>query len=376
MEIGHWKAMHRAGVRVPGISCVLLSLLAILAAGGRLTQAQTASTASPSQNSSQPPVVTPPAPLTVSPKAQQDMREYEESQASSQKQPMSSSSVAEQRAFWDRRQKTISDDLLRNYPVQIEESKMAGVPVLLLSPMKMEDRNRTRILINVHGGAFNTDAGTLVENIPIVNLTGIRVIAVKYRLAPESPFPAGVDDAIAVYKEVLKTYTPQNVGLYGTSAGAALTAETAAKIKQLGLPMPAALGFFSGWADFSIPGDSMSWFSIGGLRATKSADSLLRSNPYVGHADLKDPILSPLYSDLKGYPPTLCITGTRDFLLSGTTLYHRALLQAGVDAQLIVFEAMPHAHWIMYHDTPEAAEAFKYMAAFFDQKVGRPVAGN
>src|ERR1700719_1155204 len=142
MEVGHWKAMHRAGVRVPGISCVLLSLLAILAAGGRLTQAQTASTASPSQNSSQPPVVTPPAPLTVSPKAQQDMREYEESQASSQKQPMSSSSVAEQRAFWDRRQKTISDDLLKHYPVQIEESKMAGVPVLLLSPMKMEDRNR------------------------------------------------------------------------------------------------------------------------------------------------------------------------------------------------------------------------------------------
>ncbi len=304
------------------------------------------------------------------------MLEYEQTQASSQKQPMSSSTVAEQRAFWDRRQKTISDDLLKSYPVQIEESKMAGIPVLLLSPMKMEDKNRTRVLINVHGGAFNTDAGTLVENIPIVYLTGIRVIAVKYRMAPENPFPAAVDDAIAVYREVLKTYKPQNIGLYGTSAGAALTAETAAKIKQLGLPMPAALGFFSGWADFSIPGDSMSWFTIGGLRATKNADTLLRSNPYVGHTDLKDPILSPLYSDLKGYPPTLCITGTRDFLLSGTTIYHRALLQAGVDARLVVFEAMPHAHWIMYHDTPEAAEAFRDMAKFFDQNVGKPVASN
>lgn len=304
------------------------------------------------------------------------MREYEATQSSSQKQPMASSSVADQRAFWDRRQKTISDDLLKSYPVQIEESKMAGVPVLLLSPMKLEDRNRTRILINVHGGAFNTDAGTLVENIPIVNLTGIRVIAVKYRMAPENPFPAAVDDAIAVYKEVLKTYKPQDIGLYGTSAGAALTAETAAKIKQLGLPMPAALGFFSGWADFSIPGDSMAWFTIGGLRSTKSNDNLLRGNPYVGHTDLKDPILSPVYSDLKGYPPTLCITGTRDLLLSGTTLYHRALLQAGDDAQLIVFEGMPHAHWIMYHDTPEAAEAFNYMARFFDQKVGKSASGN
>ena len=253
---------------------------------------------------------------------------------------------------------------------------MAGIPVLLPSPMNTEERNRSRVLINVHGGAFNTDAGSLVENIPIVYLSGIKVIAVKYRLAPENPFPAGVEDAIAVYKEVLRSYKPQNIGLYGTSAGAALTAETAAKIKQLGLPMPAALGFFSGWADFSLPGDSMSWFTIGGLRAFQSSDTLLRSNPYVGNTDLKDPILSPLYSDLKGYPPTLCITGTRDFLLSGTTLYHRALLHAGVDAELIVFEAMPHAHWIMYHDTPEAAEAFSDMAKFFDQKVGRSVAGN
>ena len=70
------------------------------------------------------------------------------------------------------------------------------------------------------------------------------------------------------------------------------------------------------------------------------------------------------------------IIGTRDFLLSGTTLYHWALLRAEVDAELVVFEAMPHAHWIMYHDTPEAAEAFNDMAKFFDQKVGKSAAGN
>jgi monoterpene epsilon-lactone hydrolase len=354
----------------------LFKRLAIIAAIGTSVPAQTLPTAPQVQIANPQPVATPPVPKTVSSKAQQDMQEYEEAQNSSQKQPFFSSSVAEQRAFWDRRQKTMSEDMLKSYPVQIEESKMAGVPVLLLSPMKMEDRNRARILINVHGGAFNTDAGSLVENIPIVYLSGIRVIAVKYRLAPENPFPAAVEDAIAVYNEVLKNYKPQNIGLYGTSAGAALTAETAAKIKQLGLPMPAALGFFSGWADFSLPGDSMSWFTIGGLAAKKSGDDLLRSNPYVGHTDLKDPVLSPLYSDLKGYPRTLCITGTRDFLLSGTTLYHRALLHAGVDAELVVFEAMPHAHWIMYHDTPEAAEAFSDMARFFDQKVGGSVAGN
>jgi epsilon-lactone hydrolase len=354
----------------------LLSVLAIVVTIGKSAQAQAPPAVPQGQTANPQPVATPPAPKTVSPKAQQDMQEYEESQVSSKKQPSFSSSVTDQRTFWDRRQKTISADMLKSYPIRIEESKMAGIPVLLLSPMNMDERNRSRILINVHGGAFNTDAGSLVENIPVVYLSGIRVIAVKYRLAPENPFPAAVEDAIAVYNEVLKNYKPQNIGLYGTSAGAALTAETAAKIKQLGLPMPAALGFFSGWADFSLPGDSMSWFTIGGLAAKKSGDDLLRSNPYVGHTDLKDPVLSPLYSDLKGYPPTLCITGTRDSLLSGTTLYHRALLHAGVDAELVVFEAMPHAHWIMYHDTPEAAEAFSDMARFFDQKVGGSVAGN
>jgi acetyl esterase/lipase len=354
----------------------LLSLLATVAAVGRLTQAQTPQAAPQAQATNPPPLTAPPAPKTVSSKAQEEMKEYEASQTSSLKQPFASSTVAEQRGFWDQRQKTMSEDMLKNYPVRIEESKMGGVSVLLISSLKMEDKNRNRILINVHGGAFNTDAGSLIENIPIVYLAGIEVIAVKYRLAPENPFPAGLDDAIVVYKEVLKKYDPRNIGLYGTSAGATLTSETAAKIKQLGLPLPAALGFFSGWAAFSLQGDSMSWFTIGGLRVTKSADEMQRFNPYVGKTDPKDPVLSPLYSDLKGYPPTLCITGTRDLLLSGTTLYHRALLQAGVNAQLVVFEGMPHAHWLMYHDTPEAAEAFTYMAKFFDRYVGRAVGSN
>ena len=96
-----------------------------------------------------------------------------------------------------------------------------------------------RVLINLHGGGFTTDSGSLTESIPIANLTHTKVVAVLYRLAPEHPFPAAVDDSVAVYKELLKTYKPQHIAIYGASAGGILTGEVAVKIKQLGLPLPA-----------------------------------------------------------------------------------------------------------------------------------------
>lgn len=91
-------------------------------------------------------------------------------------------------------------------------------------------------------------------------------------------------------------------------------------------------------------------------------------NEYAGSTDLRDPVLSPIFADLHGMPPTLLVTSTRDLLLSNTTIFHRALLRAGNDAQLVVFEALPHAFW--YHfQLPETREALELMAKFFDQKL-------
>jgi len=90
----------------------------------------------------------------------------------------------------------------------------------------------------------------------------------------------------------------------------------------------------------------------------------------VGNTDARDPVLSPLFADLKGWPPSLSVTSTRDILLSGTTMFHRALLAAGDDADLVVFEALPHAFW--YHfQLPETQQALEMMAKFFDQTVGK-----
>jgi monoterpene epsilon-lactone hydrolase len=119
-------------------------------------------------------------------------------------------------------------------PNQLVEDKIAGVPVRIVTPEGLPDANRDKVLLNLHGGGFNSDSGSYTESIPIAGYAKIKVVAVLYRLAPEHPFPAAVDDSVAVYKELLKTYKPEHIVIYGTSAGAILTAEVAAKLKQLG----------------------------------------------------------------------------------------------------------------------------------------------
>ena len=256
------------------------------------------------------------------------------------------------------------------YPVKIGSETIAGVPVRVIDPIDAKPMHPDRVLINLHGGGFNSDSGSFTESIPIANLTHTRVISVLYRLAPEHPFPAGVDDVVAVYRQLLKRYKPAKIGIYGTSAGAILTAEVASKFKQLGLPMPGALGIFSGMGDFSLQGDSIAMYALNGLSGHLDIPGPARNTEYVGSIDPKDPVLSPIYADLHGFPPTLLITSGRDLLVSGTTTLHRAFLRAGVDARLVEFEGLPHAFW---NDVslPESKEAYGYMAGFFDRELGK-----
>ena len=256
-------------------------------------------------------------------------------------------------------------------PNQLVEDQIAGVPVRIVTPEGMPEGNRDKVLMNLHGGGFDSDSGSYTESIPIAGYTRMKVIAVLYRLAPELPFPAAVDDAVAVYKELLKTYKPEHIAVYGTSAGAILTAEVAAKLKQLGLPLPAALGVFSGMGDAARAGDSIAMYALHGLSGhLEEPDLTPHASPYAGATDPKDPILSPIYSDLHGLPPTLFVTSGRDLLLSGTANLHRAYLNAGVDARLVVFDALTHAFW---YDPklPEAIEANHMMAKFFLEQLSK-----
>jgi epsilon-lactone hydrolase len=305
-----------------------------------------------------------PVPTTISPEAQKMLA-----------RPISDAAVpeslSERRAktnAWQSRAGAKSRSL---YPVNIQGETIAGVPSKVITPLTSPENKRNRVLINVHGGGFNVDSGSLTETIPIANLAQTKVIAVLYRMAPEHPFPAAVEDTVAVYKELLKTYEPRNIALYGTSAGAILTAEVAVKLRQLGLPLPRALGIFSGNGDFSRVGDSNAIYALAGFSGPlKPPSKELILSPYVGTTNPKDPVLSPVYANLTGFPPTLFITSTRDLLLSGTTILHRAFLRAGVDAQLVVFEALPHAFW-NDAELPESKEAYGIVTAFFDKNLGQ-----
>lgn len=305
-----------------------------------------------------------PVPKTISPEAQKTLaRQVSDAPVKE--------SLAERRSKTDTWQARAGAEFRAIYPVNVSEAKIGGVPCKVITPTSLPESNRDRVLINIHGGGFNSDSGSLTETVPIASLTQTKVIAVLYRLAPEHPFPAAVDDTVAVYKELLKKYKPEHIGLYGTSAGAILTAEVASELRKLGLPLPAALGVFSGLGDFSRLGDSWAIYSLNGFSGPLTPpDKKPHDSPYVGSTDPKDPVLSPLYANLSGFPPTLFISSTRDALLSGTTILHRAFLRAGVDAQLVVFEALPHAFWNNAH-LPETKEADGLMAAFFDKHLSK-----
>lgn len=302
-----------------------------------------------------------PLPPTVSPEAQKVLARKVSDAAMPQ-------TLAQRRSGTDAWQARAGEASKAIYPVTVKNDTMAGVPVRIVDPPS--DAHPDRVLINLHGGGFNSDSGSLTESVPIANLTQTRVVAVLYRLAPEYPFPAAVNDAVAVYKVLLKTYKPTHVAIYGTSAGAILTAEVAVRLKQLGLPLPGALGVFSGMGDFALLGDSFAMYALNGLSGHLDIPGPPRNAEYVGTANPKDPVLSPMYADLRGLPPTLFITSGRDLLLSGTTTLHRAFLRQGVDAQLVVFEALPHAFW---NDVslPESKEAYGYMADFFTKQLSR-----
>jgi len=305
-----------------------------------------------------------PVPTTISPEAQQVLARVISDAARTE-------TLEQRRTGTDKWQAGAGEASKKLYPVNVTADTLAGVPVRVVTPLTIAPEKTGRVLINLHGGGFNSDSGSLTESIPIANLTGTKVIAVLYRLAPEHPFPAAIDDAVAVYKELLKSYKPGHIGIYGTSAGAILTAEVTVMLKQLGLPLPGATGIFSGMGDFSQVGDSIAIYALNGFSGHLDLPKPgVRNVEYAGSTDPKDPILSPLYADLAGFPPTLFITSGRDLLLSGTTILHRAYLRAGVDAQLVVFEALPHAFW-NNPALPESKEAGHLMAAFLDKHLGK-----
>jgi acetyl esterase/lipase len=264
------------------------------------------------------------------------------------------------------------------YAVNMKPQMLAGVPVLSVSPKNgITARNRARILINLHAGGFIVgDAASfgLLESIPIAALGRIQVITVDYRLGPEHHFPAASEDVATVYKELLRQYKPENIGIYGCSAGGLLTAEAAAWIQNEKLPRPGAAGIFCAAADANWLGDTyFTAIAFTGKRPpSPNAPPYLIEKPYYGDTDLKNPLLSPVVSPgiLAKFPPTLILTATRAAELSAAVYTHAELIKAGTEAELHVWDGLWHG-FLLDPDLPESQEAYAVIIKFFDRHLGR-----
>jgi len=262
------------------------------------------------------------------------------------------------------------------YPVRIEERSIGGVHTQVVTPAAGVARaNRHRVLINLHGGGFiwGEGNGARIESIPIAGLGRIKVVTVAYRMAPEFRFPAASEDVAAVYRELLKQYPARNIGIYGCSAGGILTAETVAWLDKEKLPLPGAIGTFCGSIAL-IGGDAshVTPLLVGELPFPDADSGSLRGISYLSEASASDPLVLPINSPalLKRFPPTLLIAGSRDFTVSSLFAAQAALTNAGVDAELHVWDGLWHA-FFFDPDLPESQQVYRVVVRFFDRHLGR-----
>lgn len=264
--------------------------------------------------------------------------------------------IAENNAVMARFSKPASPD------IQVEEDRLAGVRIYRARPHSLPSSDK-RLYIDIHGGALIYGAGafTRASSATSAKDLGVEVVAVDYRVPPDHPFPAALDDCFAVYAAEVEKRGADNIIVGGGSAGGNLAAALMLRLKQAGLPMPAALVLMSPEADLTESGDSFETnLGLDANLPSRLTDSIaLYAN---GHA-LTDPLVSPLFGDLSGFPPTYLQSGTRDLFLSNTVRMHRQLLKAGVDAQLHVFEAMPHGAFMGAPEDEEALEQMKHFVA-------------
>lgn len=254
--------------------------------------------------------------------------------------------------------------------VTMEPTTIGGVPGFIFTPRTMPDAHRNSVIYNLHGGGYvygPGESGT-IEAVLMAGFGGYKVIEVDYRMPPDAPYPAAMDDAMAGYKAVLATTDPSHVAVVGTSTGGGMTLALMLRAKAEGVPLPAAMAPGTPWSDLTETGDS--------YKTNEWLDNVLVSySGYLSHAaalyanghDLHDPQLSPIYGDFHGLPPAILTTGTRDLFLSNTVRTHRKLREAGVEAELQVFEGFSHAQYLFDPDAPETKVMFGEVTAFLDK---------
>jgi acetyl esterase/lipase len=261
---------------------------------------------------------------------------------------------------------TINKEIIEKYIDRLDETEISGVRVQTLTPKGYDRRNDSRAILYFFGGAYvmGSPLTDLVLTARLAHRLGLKVHSPYYRLAPEHPYPAAVDDGYAVYCALQESYEPGAIGIAGESAGGNLVLAMMLRARAEGIPLPPAAALLSPWCDLTPSGESQR--QPQGFDPTLDYELHLRDSvaAYAGDIDQKDPRVSPLYADYSGgFPPTLITTGTRDLLMSDCARLSTRMRRAGVDARFHVWEGMWHVfEW--WPEVPEAEASMDEIAEF------------
>lgn len=245
-----------------------------------------------------------------------------------------------------------------------------GVPAEWVTP---EGFDAGRAIVYCHGGGYATGAAATFRSLTshLARATRVRVLAVDYRLAPEHPYPAALDDALAAYRSLLADHSPEDIAFVGDSSGGGLVLGALVALRDAGDPLPAAAVCLCPWTDLTLSGGSLETNAASDVMV-RAATLRLMSDAYLGSVEATTPTASPLFADLAGLPPLLIQVGAGEILLDDAKRLAERAAASGVDVTLDVADDGFHV-WHSFADMlPEAREAIAQVAAYLDTRLGGP----
>jgi acetyl esterase/lipase len=283
-------------------------------------------------------------PQTISPEAQEYLA-YLNQEAGSEPFP-DPDDLEGWRTLYDRNEVyflELDADIVAEFEPDLTETLVGSVPVIDIKPLGWQENSK--LVIFLHGGAYVMFSArtSLVGSVPLADATGLRVISVDYSLAPFSRYPVAIDQVLEVFQTLIAgEHDAREIAFCGDSAGGALACGAALKLRDEGLPMPAAIVLWSPWSDISRSGDT--YYTLAG-QDTLDYEGQLRqaASAYAETEDHRLPYVSPVYADYDGgFPPTLIQGGTKEIFLSNFIRHYQALDQSGIDVKLDLYEGMWH----------------------------------
>ncbi|WP_440955259.1 alpha/beta hydrolase fold domain-containing protein [Methanosarcina sp. Mfa9] len=255
-------------------------------------------------------------------------------------------------------------------PITVERDEIEGVAVYHVIPDEIDPVHKDHLFVHIHGGAYILGGGEACvgEAIAIALGTKMRALSIDYRMAPRHPYPAAVDDVVTVYRHLMKQRPARSMAMGGSSAGGGLTLSVVQRLIEMDVDVPGALFVGTPGSDLSGTGDTF-YTNQGVDRNISTYKGIIEAmvRLYADGRDLKDPLISPIYGDFHGFPPTILATGTRDLFLSNTIRTHIKLRQAGAVADILVYEGVSHGDYLHELASPESQHFLEELDRFFIQ---------